>query len=170
MKTIEESVVKIMFFGVIFPQLFYLDCWFIYFKWKTNTFKTFFIYITSMQIHIKGCRLISCWTFVLPPWKVFRNISLLFFSQALFNRSKRCYYNELWNKNGSSWSPGSSKSGLLSIWTIDFDTEFTHIKLTIYQVCKLFILACDKKRDVDWGSKIQAYYPRRFLQRIGLLH
>ena len=27
MKTIEESVVKIMFFGVIFPQLFYLDCW-----------------------------------------------------------------------------------------------------------------------------------------------
>lgn len=95
MKTIEESVVKIMFFGVIFPQLFYLDCWFIYFKWKTNTFKTFFIYITSMQIRIKGYRLISCWTFVLPPWKVFRNISLLFFSQALFNRSKRCYYNEL---------------------------------------------------------------------------
>lgn len=32
---------------------------------------------------------------VLPPWKIFRNISLLFFSQALFNRSKRCYYNEL---------------------------------------------------------------------------
>lgn len=95
MKTIEESVVKIMFFGVIFPQLFYLDCWFIYFKWKTNTFKTFFIYITSMQICIKGYRLISCWTFVLPPWKVFRNTSLLFFSQALFNRSKRCYYNEL---------------------------------------------------------------------------
>ena len=85
MKTIEESVVKIMFFGVIFPQLFYLDCWFIYFKWKANTFKTFFIYITSMQIRIKGYRLISCWTFVLPPWKVFRNISLLFFSQALFN-------------------------------------------------------------------------------------
>lgn len=75
MKTIEESVVKIMFFGVIFPQLFYLDCWFIYFKWKTNTFKTFFIYITSMQICIKGYRLISCWTCVLPPWKVFRNIS-----------------------------------------------------------------------------------------------
>lgn len=67
----------------------------IYFKWKTNTFKTFFIYITSMQIRIKGYRLISCWTFVLPPWKVFRNTSLLFFSQALFNRSKRCYYNEL---------------------------------------------------------------------------